>query len=306
MNRLAGQQSPYLLQHAHNPVDWYPWGEEAFAKARAEDKPIFLSIGYSTCHWCHVMERESFENAAHRRAAQPRLRPHQGGSRRAPRRRPHLHDVRAGRHRQRRMAHVRLAHAGPAARFSAAPIFRPRTASASPASLRFSARSPRPGARAATRSRNPRAKSSTQLRSAAAVEPGPHLHRGSRPARQRLLHFPPHLRSAARRLRRRAQISARLRSSTFCCATTPAPATAKRSTWCCSPCAKWPRAACTTSSAAASIATRWTSAGSCRISKKCSTTRRSSPSPTWKRFRSPATRSTPGPRAAFSITCCAT
>ncbi len=61
-NRLAGEKSPYLLQHAHNPVDWYPWGDEAFAKAKAEDKPIFLSIGYSTCHWCHVMERESFEN----------------------------------------------------------------------------------------------------------------------------------------------------------------------------------------------------------------------------------------------------
>jgi uncharacterized protein YyaL (SSP411 family) len=64
MNRLAGEKSPYLLQHAANPVDWFPWGEEAFAKARAEDKPIFLSIGYSTCHWCHVMEHESFESAA--------------------------------------------------------------------------------------------------------------------------------------------------------------------------------------------------------------------------------------------------
>ncbi len=62
MNRLASEQSPYLLQHAANPVDWYPWGEDAFAKSRAEDKPIFLSIGYSTCHWCHVMERESFES----------------------------------------------------------------------------------------------------------------------------------------------------------------------------------------------------------------------------------------------------
>ncbi len=62
MNRLAQEKSPYLLQHANNPVDWYPWGEKAFAKARAEGKPIFLSIGYSTCHWCHVMERESFEN----------------------------------------------------------------------------------------------------------------------------------------------------------------------------------------------------------------------------------------------------
>ena len=63
-NRLVNEKSPYLLQHAHNPVDWYPWGEEAFEKARSEDKPIFLSIGYSTCHWCHVMERESFENDA--------------------------------------------------------------------------------------------------------------------------------------------------------------------------------------------------------------------------------------------------
>jgi uncharacterized protein YyaL (SSP411 family) len=61
-NRLIQEKSPYLRQHAHNPVDWYPWGEEAFEKARLEDKPIFLSIGYSTCHWCHVMEHESFEN----------------------------------------------------------------------------------------------------------------------------------------------------------------------------------------------------------------------------------------------------
>jgi len=63
-NRLARETSPYLRQHAHNPVDWYPWGEEALQRAKQEDKPIFLSIGYSACHWCHVMERESFENAA--------------------------------------------------------------------------------------------------------------------------------------------------------------------------------------------------------------------------------------------------
>ncbi|GLI71352.1 hypothetical protein VaNZ11_016520 [Volvox africanus] len=61
-NRLISEQSPYLLQHAYNPVDWYPWGEEAFARSRLADKPIFLSVGYATCHWCHVMERESFEN----------------------------------------------------------------------------------------------------------------------------------------------------------------------------------------------------------------------------------------------------
>src|SRR5205085_5456820 len=61
-NRLAKETSPYLLQHAHNPVEWYAWGEEAFAAARAGNKPIFLSVGYSTCYWCHVMERQSFEN----------------------------------------------------------------------------------------------------------------------------------------------------------------------------------------------------------------------------------------------------
>ena len=63
-NRLANETSPYLLQHAHNPVDWYPWGPEALERARREQKPIFLSIGYAACHWCHVMEHESFENEA--------------------------------------------------------------------------------------------------------------------------------------------------------------------------------------------------------------------------------------------------
>src|SRR5687767_3214893 len=61
-NRLAGETSPYLLQHRDNPVDWYPWGDEAFARARAEGKPVFVSIGYAACHWCHVMAHESFEN----------------------------------------------------------------------------------------------------------------------------------------------------------------------------------------------------------------------------------------------------
>src|SRR4051794_17051259 len=62
MNRLAAETSPYLLQHADNPVDWHAWGEEALARARDEDRPILLSVGYSACHWCHVMERESFED----------------------------------------------------------------------------------------------------------------------------------------------------------------------------------------------------------------------------------------------------
>ena len=63
-NHLIAEKSPYLLQHAQNPVDWYPWGREAFEKARREDKPIFLSVGYATCHWCHVMAHESFEDEA--------------------------------------------------------------------------------------------------------------------------------------------------------------------------------------------------------------------------------------------------
>ena len=63
-NRLQNEKSPYLRQHADNPVDWYPWGEAAFEKAKREDKPVFLSIGYSTCHWCHVMAQESFEDEA--------------------------------------------------------------------------------------------------------------------------------------------------------------------------------------------------------------------------------------------------
>src|SRR5437879_9549744 len=63
-NRLAAETSPYLRQHRDNPVDWYPWGEEALARAREEDKPILLSVGYSSCHWCHVMAHESFEDGA--------------------------------------------------------------------------------------------------------------------------------------------------------------------------------------------------------------------------------------------------
>ena len=63
-NRLAGESSPYLLQHKDNPVDWFPWGDEAIARARDEDRPLLVSIGYSACHWCHVMEHESFEDPA--------------------------------------------------------------------------------------------------------------------------------------------------------------------------------------------------------------------------------------------------
>lgn len=72
-NRLKYEKSPYLLQHADNPVDWYPWSRDAFEKAKTENKPIFLSIGYSTCHWCHVMAHESFEDSEVARYSQPQF-----------------------------------------------------------------------------------------------------------------------------------------------------------------------------------------------------------------------------------------
>ena len=82
-NHLANETSPYLLQHVENPVDWYPWGEEALTLARTQNKPILLSVGYSACHWCHVMAHESFEDASCR-SDEPAFRKHQGGSRRTP------------------------------------------------------------------------------------------------------------------------------------------------------------------------------------------------------------------------------
>ena len=115
-NRLIESTSPYLLQHAHNPVDWYPWGEEALARSRAEDKPILLSIGYSACHWCHVMERESFENEEIARAHERALRPHQGGPRGAARPGRHLHGGHAGHERGAgRLADDGVPHARPGA-----------------------------------------------------------------------------------------------------------------------------------------------------------------------------------------------
>ena len=111
-NRLINETSPYLLQHADNPVDWYPWGEEAFDEAAPEDKPIFLSVGYSACHWCHVMEHESFEDAATAALHERALRLDQGRSRGAARRRRDLHGRRAGADRARRLADERLPHAG--------------------------------------------------------------------------------------------------------------------------------------------------------------------------------------------------
>ena len=109
-NRLAGETSPYLLQHKDNPVDWYPWGEEALARAREEDRPILLSIGYSACHWCHVMERESFEDEETAAADERALRPDQARPRGAARPRRDLHGGLPGDDGPRRLAAQRLPH----------------------------------------------------------------------------------------------------------------------------------------------------------------------------------------------------
>ena len=111
-NHLINETSPYLLQHAHNPVEWYPWDEEAFAKARKENKSIFLSIGYSTCHWCHVMERESYSDPEIAANHERQLCQHQSRPRRTPGCRQYLHDLRPGDYRQWRLAYERLADAG--------------------------------------------------------------------------------------------------------------------------------------------------------------------------------------------------
>ena len=104
VNRLAAETSPYLRQHRDNPVDWYPWGADAFAEARRRDVPVLLSVGYSACHWCHVMAHECFEDADGRRRDEPPVRQRQGRPRGAPRRRRRLHGRRAGDDRPRRLA----------------------------------------------------------------------------------------------------------------------------------------------------------------------------------------------------------
>ena len=149
VNRLGTETSPYLRQHADNPVDWYPWGEDAFARARAEDKPVLLSVGYSSCHWCHVMAHESFEDADDRRGHERAVRERQGRPRGAARRRRHLHAGGTGDDRPRRLADdgvPRPRRAGPS---SAVRTSRSPTARACPASCGSWTRSTTRGANGA-------------------------------------------------------------------------------------------------------------------------------------------------------------
>ena len=151
MNRLAGSTSPYLLQHKDNPVDWQPWGDEAFAEARRREVPVLVSIGYAACHWCHVMAHESFEDAETADVPQRALRRREGRPRGAPRRRRGLHggDHRADR--ARRLADDGVHHAGGPAVLLRAPTSRRPRGTGCPRSVSCSRRSRRHGASGATR-----------------------------------------------------------------------------------------------------------------------------------------------------------
>ena len=151
MNRLAAPPSPYLLQHADNPVDWWEWWPEAFAEAQRRDVPVLLSVGYAACHWCHVMAHESFEDDGDGGVHERALRQRQGGPRGAAGRRRGLHagdhrDDRAG-----RLADDGAARPPTASRSSPAPTSRTGRGTGSRRSARCSRRSPTPGATAATR-----------------------------------------------------------------------------------------------------------------------------------------------------------
>ena len=304
-NRLASEQSPYLLQHANNPVDWYPWGAEAFEAARTSGKPIFLSIGYATCHWCHVMERESFESVGRGPRPERPVRLDQGRSRRAARRRSRLHDVRAGHHRRRRVADERVADAG-----SAAVLWRhlfPADVAVRPAGVSWMC-SRKSAARGATIACNVVKSAAEIVDRLAAMARGPERSPAGRARRagQDAAAVSADLRYPPRRLRRRAEVSAAERTAVPAARARAHRQRRARWRWWCRRCGRWRSAACAITSAAASTATRWTATGGCRISRRCSTTRRSSCWRISKRSRPPAIRSSRRSPKTRCSTCGAT
>ena len=304
VNRLARETSPYLLQHAHNPVDWYAWGPEALERARREDKPIFLSIGYAACHWCHVMERESFEDDATAADLNARFVAIKVDREE----RPDLDQIYMS-------AVVSMTGQGgwplnvfltPDAqavlRRHLLPRHEPPRAAVVPGPAR--AGSARRGPSAGARWSRPAA----QLVDAMTA--------GRRLPTEAALPGPAVLDEAVRDLEtqfdaanggwgRRPEVPAADGDRVPAAAATSRPATRARSRWRAARSTGWPTAASTTTSAAASRATRPTRTGSCRTSRRCSTTTRSSPARTSTRSRSPATRATSTWRAARSTTCCA-
>ena len=275
MNRLAGETSPYLLQHADNPVDWYPWGDEALERARGEDKPILLSVGYAACHWCHVMEHESFEDPATAAV----MNEHFVNVKVDREERPDLDAIYME-------AVVALTGQGgwpmtvfltPDGRAVLRRHVLPARAAPRAAELPPGARRTRGRVAGAARRRH--ALGDAARRGRAALEPC-----SSR-------RVEPLTESAARRRRARAAVTASIRqwggwgrAPKF----PPAPALEfllrhhlrtgdeDPSRWRPRRSTGWRSAACTTTSAAASTATRSTSAGSCRTSRRCSTTTRCS------------------------------
>ena len=220
-NRLASESSPYLLQHAHNPVDWYPWGEEAIERARAEDLPILLSVGYAACHWCHVMERESFEDPQIAALMNRHVRERSRSIARSARMSTRSTCARvAGDDRPGRLAAERLPDAGSGAVLPAAPTSRRRVAGHGPSGFKRRARngiqSPTPGApqgvadkenvATAMDTLRPRS-SSPQSRREPGCGPVAGLSRPMRPASWR-----ERLRSELGRFRRSAEVPARHRA----------------------------------------------------------------------------------------------
>ena len=207
-NRLAHETSPYLLQHADNPVDWWPWSDEAFEEARRRGVPVLLSVGYSSCHWCHVMAHESFEDEATADVPERALRQRQGRPRGAARRRRRLHGGRAGRHRAGRLAHDRLPHRRTPSPSTSAPTSRPSPGTACPPSGRCSkgvaARLDRAGA---TRSaRSPGRSSGTWPGGSSRYGGGRGARRGG--AGAGAARADPGVRRRARRVRRGAEVPA--------------------------------------------------------------------------------------------------
>ena len=276
-NALAQATSPYLLQHQDNPVDWQEWNEATLARARAEHKPILLSVGYAACHWCHVMAHESFEQPAIAGADEPALRQHQGRPRGAARPRRGLPAGAGGDGPAGRLAADHVPDPRRASRSGAAPTSRPSRATAGPASRRCWSRWPSSGRAAASGSR------ATARQSPQALQPPGGVGARRAAARRR---WP---RTVARALaerfdtvhgrpRRRAEVPAGADAAADLgdraahrrprrCAT----ASSTRS-------AASRRAASTIIWAAASPATRSTPTGWCRISRRCSTTTPSSSS----------------------------
>ena len=296
MNRLADETSPYLLQHADNPVDWYPWGEEALGRARDEDKPILLSIGYAACHWCHVMEHESFEDAS----TAALMNEHFVNVKVDREERPDLDAVYME-------AVVALSgHGGwpmtvfltPAGEpFYGGTYYPPEPRHGLPSfrqlldSIAEAWRDRRGDVSRAAAQLVEAVRRSAELRPSndPLTELGP-VRGGAEPRRD--------VRAGARRLGTGAEVPERAR------ARVPAPAR-RAARWSRRRSTRWRPAACTTCSAAASTATRSTTAGSCRTSRRCSTTTPCSRRRTCTAGSSPARSATARSPTRRSSTCCA-